>query len=337
VVFDKAGNIYGVTFEGGAFGVGTAFELTQQVDGTWQAAVIYSFRGSPDGANPVAGLTIDAAGNLFGTTVHGGDGECKLGPQTVGCGTVFKLSYVTGTGWTENVLHSFAGVRNSDGASPLASVILDAVGNLYGTTFSGGILNPDCPGFGFGAGCGTVFELSPAGSGWNERILYEFRGGNADGAGPGGALVWDASGNLYGTLQDEAAFRNGALFKLTPESGSGWTESLIHTFGPGSDGRVPVGALIFGASGNLYGATAGGGVSGSTSNNGQGTVFEIKPWVKALGSGAGASEQQASSHERQDQNNYAEGHSRQEGRGVGGIACVGVVVVKQVSESESGE
>jgi hypothetical protein len=106
--------------------------------------------------------------------------------------------------------------------------------------------------------------------------LYKFIGGSKDGSSASG-LVWDQYGNLYGTVEDAAAYDHGAIFKLTPSAGGSWTESLVYNFGSGSDGRFPEGALVFGKSGHLYGATVGGGVYGGALNNGQGTVFEFTP------------------------------------------------------------
>jgi uncharacterized repeat protein (TIGR03803 family) len=278
VVFDKHGNIYGVTYQNGAHDFGTVFELTKNSSGIWQETAIYNFEGYPsDGANPVGGLTIDAAGNLYGTTEHGGAGTCTVGPKTLGCGTAFELSF-SGTVWIETVLHSFLGVAGVDGASPMTNLILDKSGNLYGTTLTGGSRNGvDCPGYGEGAGCGTVFELSASASGWNETILYEFLG-RADGVFPSGPLLWDQSGNLYGVVEELARHDGGAVFKLSSGADGSWTESLIYSFGASkSDGMYPVGGLIFGASGNLYGVTFDGGIVGGPGHSGQGTVFEVKP------------------------------------------------------------
>jgi uncharacterized repeat protein (TIGR03803 family) len=276
LVFDSSGRLYGVTFLGGAYGFGSVFQMTQQANGKWQKTTLYSFQGNPnDGANPYGGLIIDSAGNLYGTTEGGGNGDCFKGTDQVGCGTVFELSNVGGKGWTETILYQFFGGDGGDGSSPVGGLIFDSSGNLYGTTSTGGTSLKECPSYGYGAGCGTVFELSPSASGWNETILYEFLGGTSDGSDPIG-LVWDRLGNLYGPLDNDAAYDDGAIFKLTP-SAEGWTESIVHNFGSGSDGRFPQGALVFGASGNLYGTTVGGGVAGGALNNGQGTVFAFTP------------------------------------------------------------
>jgi uncharacterized repeat protein (TIGR03803 family) len=145
-----------------------------------QAQTLYSFKGQPDGANPVAGVTQDAEGNLYGTTDAGG---------TSNVGTVFKLSKAG----KETVLHSFKGGAD-DGAVPLAGVMLDAKGNLFGTTAAGGDLS--CP-VQEDKGCGVVFQLSPTGK---FTVLYRFTGG-ADGAIPHSGVIQDTDGNLYGTTE----------------------------------------------------------------------------------------------------------------------------------------
>ncbi len=277
VVFDSAGNMYGVTYSGGPDRVGVVFKLTQKA-GVWQGGVIYAFKGYPvDGANPLAGLTVDPQGNLFGTTEYGGSGDCTSKHEVVGCGTVFELSYSAGSGWTETVLHSFAGASSGDGALPFAGLTLDSSGNLYGTTFVGGLVGPRCGFFG-NQGCGTVFELSPSNGKWSEAILYEFSGHKSDGSNPDGPLLQDGAGDFYGVANAGGEYDSGAIFKLSPATGGGWTESVIYDFGAATDdGKYPYGSLIFGLSGNIYGVTPDGGISGGVDNNGQGTVFEVKP------------------------------------------------------------
>lgn len=191
LIEDKAGNLYGTTYAGGSSacpsGCGTVFEVTQAGVET----VLYSFTGGTDGANPYASLVLDNAGNLYGTTEFGG---------AFGLGTVFKLS----PAGSETILHSFAG-GSGDGAYPLAPVVRDASGNLYGTTFSGG--GTACS----GEGCGTAFELTSGGA---ENVLHEFTDGS-DGALPNGPLNIDAAGNLYGTAS-LGQNNGGTVFKLTP-------------------------------------------------------------------------------------------------------------------------
>jgi len=266
VVFDKAGNMYGVAMQGGAFALGGVFQLTPSTGGRWKANTIYSFRGYPaDGATARVGLTIDSAGTLYGTTFVGGNGPCGNGNGSqLGCGTVFKLSYSAGK-WNETVLHAFQGEKGGDGANPLANVILDGSGNLYGTTANGGSL----------CGCGTVFELSPSVNRWTESILFRFNGGAFEGEHPYGPLTLDQSGNLYGTCSEGGSYYAGTVFKLSPAGGGEWTERILHLFGSGNDGKSPLGSLILAPSGYLYGTTGGGGVIGGPSQGGQGIVFGV--------------------------------------------------------------
>jgi uncharacterized repeat protein (TIGR03803 family) len=272
VVLDNSGHIYGVTFVGGAHGFGAVFQLMQDAGGVWQMTVIHDFNGYPsDGAQPAAGLTMDSAGNLFGTTQRGGSGDCTFKTTAVGCGAAFRLSYVTGSGWQETVLHSFLGALFNDGSAPIANLIVDGSGNLYGTTYNGGFVNFNCSGLILFPGCGTAFELSPFNGGWNETILYEF--GHADGSEPSGSLVLDAAGNLYGMTTYFGVYGFGTLFKLSPVVGGGWTKSVLHNFGAfATDGLYPAGSLILDGSSNLYGVTYGGGIFYQ-----QGTVFEVTP------------------------------------------------------------
>jgi len=253
LVFDKAGNLYGTTELGGANNQGTVFEIIPNANGTWTETVLYNFTGSADGGQPYGSLVFDGAGNLYGTTNFGGSANCNLG-----CGLVFKLTPGS-SGWTESVLYSFTG--GSDGREPSARVAFDAAGNLYGTTLQGGNINSVCS-----SGCGTVFKLTQGSSGWTESVLYAF-GGGADGASPYAGLAFDAAGNLYGTASAGGASGNGAIFKLTPGS-SGWTESGLHAFRGGFDGKNPSADRILEAAGNLYGTAYQGGV-------GYGVVFEL--------------------------------------------------------------
>jgi uncharacterized repeat protein (TIGR03803 family) len=275
LIFDKSGNLYGTAVDGGTNGFGAVFELTPQANGTFKQTVIYSFGGYPiDGAGPSAGLIFDAAGNLYGTTAHGGpSSNCKgalLKP--IGCGTVFELIPTAGGAWQEQMLHSFAG-STSDGAIPAGNLITDANGNLYGATAEGGIKSNECKGGPGPAGCGTVFELSLANGNWTETILYEFTNANGDGGYPEAGLVEDAAGNFYGTTLHGGTSTEsyGAVYKLAPAAGGGWTESILYSFTDGSDGGWPYSYLILDTAGNLYGTTSSGG------NAQAGTVFEITP------------------------------------------------------------
>ncbi len=264
LIFDGAGNLYGATHGGGihpceGFGCGTVFELSPTQDGVWAETVLHSFGNGTDGAYPYAALIFDAAGNLYGTTLEGG---------IHGDGTVFELSPREDGGWTETVLHSFDG--GNHGRYPNGSLIFDVAGNLYGATSEGGTQDG-----------GTVFELSPRqDGGWTETVLRNF-GHGGDGADPNGGLIFDAAGNLYGTtsqggVHDCLEGGCGTVFELTPNGSGGWTETVLHSFGNGTDGNYPDGGLIFDAAGNLYGTTSEGGIHLSC-NEGCGTVFELSP------------------------------------------------------------
>jgi len=250
LIRDSAGNLYGTTEYGGIItgncpgGCGVVFKL--DITGTY--TVLYSFTGGADGADPVAGVIRDSAGNLYGTTPFGG-GSC-----VVSCGVVFKLD----TTGTETVLYSFKGYP-TDGIEPSAGVVRDSAGNLYGTTYNGGSgLGGSCF-----SGCGVVYKLDTTGM---ETVLYNFTGG-ADGANPYGGLIRDPAGNLYGiTFRGGNTLSQGVLFKLD----STGTETVLHTFTGGS-GTYPVGVLIRDAAGNLFGTTSVLGASG------YGVVFKLKP------------------------------------------------------------
>jgi len=219
-----------------------------------------------DGANPKASLIWDAAGNLYGTTANGG---------VYRAGTVFEMTPRAEGGWTEKVLHNFGsngdGHSGVDGRYPQVSLIWDAAGNLYGTTQWGG--THDDNGTCYQLGCGTVFELTPRqGAGWTEKVLHNF-GSGMDGVHPWASLIWDAAGNLYGTTSEggtHGPHGPGTVFELSPQSGGGWTEKVVHNF-DGDDGGDPFAGLIFDAAGNLYGTTEAGG------DYYAGTVFELTP------------------------------------------------------------
>jgi uncharacterized repeat protein (TIGR03803 family) len=263
------GEFYGTTFTGGASnGYGTVFQLSPSGTKT----VLYTFQGGNDAANPQAGLIAGNGGVLFGNTVYGGGASlCSNG-----CGTVFELT-PSGSGYSERVLHAFQG--GSDGAGAVGSMMIDRSGALYGTTEIGGGASA-CSTSGV-TGCGTVFKLTPSGSGYTESVLYSFQGGN-DGIRPVGTLIADAHGALYGTTEYGGGVSActsgsgnagcGTIFKLT-RSGSGYTETVLYRFQGGTtDGWLPRSALLFGTgsdSGTLYGVT----VHGGTSN--AGTVYTL--------------------------------------------------------------
>jgi len=234
--------------------------------------VLHTFTGA-DGASPMVGLAMDAAGNLYGTTVWGGSG---------GVGTVFKLTR-SGTGWILNTLHSFTG--GDDGAYPDGRVMLGQDGSLYGTTLGGGRLEP-CPveHFQYGPGCGVVFQLKPpptapksVSASWNETVLYRFSGGS-DGATPQGDLIFDQSGDLYGTTMNGGAAwctpnGCGVIYELTPSNGS-WKETVLYS--PPGHPNLPSDGVVFDPAGNLYGVFSGG----------QGAIYELSrsgsSWTEQL-------------------------------------------------------
>jgi uncharacterized repeat protein (TIGR03803 family) len=258
LIIDSAGNLYG-TANGGVYGDGTVFELIHGSTGGWTETVLHSFSpNGGDGQSPRASLILDAAGSLYGTTQYGGAGG----------GTVFELT-PTEQGWTETILHNFG--SGADGAWPYSSLIFDSGGNLYGTTWRGGVY-----------GAGTVFELTPdLSGGWTEMILHDF-GKSVDGASPYSGLILDAAGNLYGTAYYGGTYDGGMVFELTPTARGSWMEKLLHNFNNsnGKDGYQPYAGLIFDTKGNLYGTTLYGG-SGACNDgifgSGCGTVFELMP------------------------------------------------------------
>jgi uncharacterized repeat protein (TIGR03803 family) len=245
------GTLYGTTEQGGIFNVncafascGVVFEMTTS-DGKWKESVLHKFHLQKEGAQPTASPVLDSKGNLYGTTNVGGPGNCIRG-----CGVVFELKHTSSGKWSEILLHSFTG--GEDGANPVGGVIFDTKGNLYGTTQIGGAF-----------GYGVVFELSPSDSGqWKERVLHAFTGG-IDGAYPDASMVFDASGNLYGTASSGGNGKCqgggcGVVFKLSINSKSTWKETVLHSFA-GGDGAIPGTTLAIDPNGNLFGTTWEGG------------------------------------------------------------------------------
>lgn len=203
LIVDRSGDFYGTTFYGGSSpaGGGTVFRLSH-TSGGWQETVLYNFTCRSDGCSPYSGLAFDATGNMYGTTVGGGD--------RTGEGVVYKLTRNGAGGWTESVIHRFTG--NTDGMYPYGNPILDAFGNVYGTTLDGGGGTTDA----CADGCGTVYELSPGEDGqYTETILSRF-GNGEDGGGPLAGLLMDANGNLYGTAAFSGPRGAGVLFEILP-------------------------------------------------------------------------------------------------------------------------
>jgi uncharacterized repeat protein (TIGR03803 family) len=260
LTLDRAGNLYGTTGGGGnsscdsGHGCGTVFELSHHSHG-WIFTLLHDFQGS-DGWSPWE-VVIGANGSLYGTTEFGGPGDYCSGE---GCGTIYNLrppanvlANAEGGDWSETVLYTFT--RGSDGALPIGPVIFDAEGDIYASASNGGIGDN-----------GAVVELTPSNGAWTESVLYSFTGGN-DGGEPTGGVIFDQAGNIYGTT---LYFPGNQVFQLTP-SGNGWTKHTLHEFAGGSDGENPWGGLIFDPSGNLYGTTWEGG------SFNDGTVFMLSP------------------------------------------------------------
>jgi len=267
LVRDSSGNLYGVTSYGGivnsqcADGCGTVFEVSPSTSG-WTESVIYSFTGANgDGYFPW-GLAADAAGNLYGVTEWGGSSNSSVNCVPL-CGTVFKLS-PGASGWSYQVIHSFQG-GSHDGAFPATNIVLDKQGNIYGTTSAGGIGVPAC----YGAGCGTVWELSPTASGaWKEKIIHNFLG-MGYGAFPHGLTI-DVNGNIYGATWYGGNAQQGTVYKLSPTK-NGWIGGVIYRMPGGTDGFTPYGVVAVDSKGNVYGSTWG------LSLQQYGVVFELTP------------------------------------------------------------
>jgi len=240
LVMDSAGNLYGTTAFGGSLGNGNVFELNPS---TLVETSLHDF-GGLDGALPFSGLVMDSGNNLYGTTTNGGANSG---------GVVFKMDH-TGT---ETNLYTFTGYSTTlgfvgpDGASPQSDLVMDSLGNLYGTTVSGGNIN---------SSAGTVFKID---SSFGETVLHSF-GGPGDGSQPNSGLVKDSAGNFYGSTAGGGASNDGTVYKIDASG----NETVIHSFS-GDDGISPIGSLIVGSDGNLYGTTSAGGTSG------YGTVFKI--------------------------------------------------------------
>jgi uncharacterized repeat protein (TIGR03803 family) len=213
--------------------------------------VIYSFGGGTDGEYIDSDLVMDGAGNIYGTSVQGGD---------FGGGTVFELSPSEG-GWIHTVLYSFTG--GPDGGEPYKGVTLDAQGNLYGTAVTGGT-GPGCEG-----GCGVVYKLTRTGQSWVQSVIYDFNGGD-DGSGPGSGVTFNKAGTLYGMTPTGGAYGLGVIYQLKPDLNGNWKFSVLHAFTGGADGATgSAGRLILDKAGNLYGVATAGGA------NGKGVAFRM--------------------------------------------------------------
>jgi uncharacterized repeat protein (TIGR03803 family) len=237
LIGDGAGNLDGTTFYGGTSDNGVVYKLDAQGNET----VLYNFTAGVDGGEPQAGVIRDAEGNLYGTTLLGGTGDCPAG-----CGVVYKLD-ATGQ---ESVLHSFTGGADGANGSADPGLIRDAEGNLYGATSNGG--GP--------ASAGVVFELDPAGQ---ESVLYTFPGGS-DGANPHAGLTSDGKGNLYGTTYSGGPASAGVVYQVDATG----HETVLYRFKGGADGKNPNAGVIRDSAGNLYGTTVYGGI-------GYGVLYQV--------------------------------------------------------------
>jgi uncharacterized repeat protein (TIGR03803 family) len=265
------GSFYGTTVAGGRSNLGIVFRLRpsprvcRAAFCPWSEDILHSFSGNPDGAQPYGKLAFDAAGNIYGTTSEGGSSRF---------GTAYEVA-PSGNGWSESVLYPIDGL-------PFAGLTLDHAGNLYGVNYEGGI------------GAGSLFQLTPSGSGWARNVLHTFMGQD-DGANPLGGLIFDSSGNIFGSTTVLGVNGGGTVFEMSP-SGGDWTLTTIHSF---SGGAGPGSTLLMDAAGNLYGTTLSGGAFNS------GSVFKLTH------SGSGWT--------------YSDLHDFQEGNG--GLAPVGGVTM----------
>lgn len=249
VVAGPNGTLYGSS-GGGAHNTGTVYELTSSGD----ERVLYTDGTGLDGYAP-GGLVLDPAGNIYGTTDEGSYDDGNV-VKLIVCGAETPLC-------PETVLYTFTGSGDIDGAWPAGSLIIDSLGNLYGTTYGGGFTN--CIIQGSKEGCGTVFKVAPSGK---ETVLYRFAGGT-DGANPVAGLTPDKQGNLYGTTFYGGTYNLGTVFKLD----SSGNETILHSFGEGKDGQNPAAGVILDKEGNIYGTTEYGGAYSNATTDG--TIFEI--------------------------------------------------------------
>ncbi len=251
---DAAGNVYGTTAEGGAYGGGEAFQLAP-AGSSWTKSAIHTFGSASDGLNPTGGLTLGPDGDLYGNTIYSADGLCSF----TSCGTLYQLT-PSGSGWSENILYVFH--CGSDGCGPQPALIFDPAGNYYGTSMG----EPN-----------AVFQMSPSNGGWNFSAVHDFDFGGLQSL--FGSLAMDAAGNLYGASyygnSSNCVYGCGTVFKLTPSQG-GWTYTLLYQFTGGADGGHPYGGVVVDADGNVYGTTTDGGAN-NCEYSGCGTLWKITP------------------------------------------------------------
>ena len=308
---DAAGNLYGTALDGTKFPDGAVFELSRE-NGTWKEKPLVIFDGK-NGAYPSAQMVFDGQGNLYGSTLEGGDGPCGGG-----CGVIFELSPSNGT-WTYTILYSFQ--NGVDGEAPNGNLLIDPSGNLYGTTsvgqttngtvfelkrppqqndswthdtlftfngtdgftpnalaFSGGALYGTTAEGGSSNYTGSVFQLKPSNGTWTYTLVYAFTGG-ADGGFPSDIVASGTPNVLYGTAQAGQS-NHGVIFAITPDSSSSWTESVLYNFTGGTDGAEPI-SLTMGGQDRIFGTTNSGGDASACSflypYLGCGVVYEFVP------------------------------------------------------------
>jgi uncharacterized repeat protein (TIGR03803 family) len=250
LTIDASGNLYGTT-SSGANGYGSVYKLTPNVNGTWSETVLYKFLGQPDGEISRAEVTLDTAGNVYGTTTTGGSSSD---------GIVFQLVRSATGEWTENVLYDFV---STVGCTPVAPVWIDSAGNLYGTAAGCGVNN-----------AGAVYELSPGSEGWTETTIHSF-GGPLDGALPQSPLTPDKGGNLWGTTLFGGAENCGTVYVLMRGADGSWTEYKVYTFVYWGDGSTnasePFSGVTFGDGKTMYGTSALGGTFD------EGSIYQVTP------------------------------------------------------------
>jgi uncharacterized repeat protein (TIGR03803 family) len=295
LVIDGAGNLYGTSVQGGRFGSGTIFRVTPTANGSTHT-VLYSFTGGADGGEPYKGVTLDGAGNLYGTAVTGGGGSCEGG-----CGVAYKLTNSGGV-WTQTVIHTFAG--GDDGSGPGSGLTVGWHGTIYGVTPTGGAnglgvvykLQPMPDGTykltvlhaftggvdgeggsagrlllhdgslygvttaGGANGKGVAFKITPTQGVWQFTTIYAFKG-QPDAGFPYSTLTMDSQGRLYGTTYYDGAHNLGSVYQLTLRHDGTWREQVLYSFKGGTDGSGSIGNVVIDKAGAIYGTTSAGGAS----------------------------------------------------------------------------
>jgi uncharacterized repeat protein (TIGR03803 family) len=251
---DGLGNLYGTTVQGGSFNSGTVFRLVP-TGAAWFAEKLHEFTSTTDGSQPYGGVTLDAAGNVYGTAVVGGS---WAGCPEDGCGVVWRLAQSPGGDWDHEVIHAFQG-GTADGYGPGGPVVFDAQGNLYGMTATGGEFL-----------VGVIYRLAPTPSGpWTESVIHHFTGGLDGGSGSKARLLLEPDGSFLGVATTGGAFGVGNVFRIAPQPGGDWKLTTLYSFQGDPDGVFPYGGLVRDAQGNLYGTTYYGGAYGV------GTVYRL--------------------------------------------------------------